>query len=66
VFDVLEDLGLAGLGAGVEMVTADRHLGEILPLYRQGFRTDDPGDIEAAVANIQADAEFRFHEFQSV
>jgi hypothetical protein len=62
VLDVLEDFSLAGLGAGVEMVPADRHLGKTLPLYRQGFGTYDPGDIEAAVANIQADAKVWFHE----
>jgi hypothetical protein len=62
VLDIFEDFGLTGLGAGVEMVAADRYLGEILPLYRQGLGTYDPGDIEAAVANIQADAEFWFHE----
>jgi hypothetical protein len=33
-------------------MATDRHLREPLPLNRQGFRTDDPGDIEAAVTDI--------------
>ena len=52
VLDVFQNLGLAGLGAGVQMVAADRHLRELLSLAHKGFRTDDPGDIEAAVTDI--------------
>ena len=46
---------LADLGAGVEMIPAHRHPRQAPGRLRQGLRADDPGDVVAAVADIEAD-----------
>jgi hypothetical protein len=62
VLNIFENFGLAGFGTSIEVMATDRHMGEPLRPGYQFFGTEDPGDIEAAVANIQADAEIWFHE----
>ena len=61
VLDILLYFLLARLGAGIEMMAADRHPGQILGCRGQGFGVQDPGDVEAAVADIEADAGFFGH-----
>ncbi len=56
VLDILLYFFLAGLGAGIEVMAANQDPGQILGCRGQGFRIQDPGDVEAAVANIEADA----------
>ncbi len=45
------------------MIPAYRHPRQTPGLLRQGLRADDPGDVVAAVADIEADAEGFGHSY---
>ena len=62
LLDILGDILLARLGAGVEMIPAHRHPRQTPGRVRQGHRADDPGDIVAAVADVEADVEVVAHK----
>ena len=47
------------------MIPAHRHPRQTPGLLRQGLRADDPGDVVAAVADIEADARGFGHLFTS-
>ena len=53
LMNILNYIPLTRLGAGVEMIPAHRHPRQTPGLLRQNHRTDDPGDVVAAVANIR-------------
>ncbi len=63
LLDILGDIFLARLGAGIEMIPADRDPRQTPGRVRQGHRADDPGDVVAAVADIEADVGGFVHSY---
>jgi hypothetical protein len=57
---------LAGFRAGVKLVSADRGAGQMPRLGRQGFGVDDSGNVQAAMADINSEADFFSHHQLSV